>query len=73
MFKIFPKNVTVMFPSGSFKEFFMVSPAVITVFPASKIENEPFWCAGNVPEWQIQNVLEILLIVDHFQKKSGKL
>ena len=28
MFKNFPKNITVMFPSGSFKEFFMVSPAV---------------------------------------------
>ena len=46
---------------------------MIAVFPASKIENEPYWCAGNVPEWQIQNVLEISLIVDHFWKKSGKL
>ena len=37
---------------------------VITVFPASKIENEPYWCARNVPEWEIQNILEISLIVD---------
>ena len=28
MFKIFPKNVTAMFLSGSLKEFFVVSPAV---------------------------------------------
>ena len=28
MFKVFPKNVTVMFLSGSFKDFFVVSPVV---------------------------------------------
>ena len=46
---------------------------MIAVFPASKIENEPYWCARNDPEWQIQNVLEISLIVDHFRRKTGKL
>ena len=71
MFKIFLKNVTVMFLSGSFKEFFVVS--VIAVFPVSKIENEPYWCTRNVPEWQIQNALEILLLVNHFRQKFRKL
>jgi len=34
-----------------------VLSGVITVFPASKIQNEPEQCAGSVPEWHIQNVL----------------
>ena len=38
---------------------------MIAVFSASKIENEPYRCIGNVPEWQIQNALKISLIVDH--------
>ena len=46
---------------------------MIAVSPASKIQNEPEWCAGSVAEWHIQNVLMLPTMVYHFWQNSGKL
>ena len=43
------------------------------MFPASKTQNKPKRCAGNVPEWHIQNVLTFLPMIYQFRKFFGKL
>ena len=39
---------------------------VITVFPVSKTQNKLEQWTQKIPEWHIQNVLEILPMVHHF-------
>ena len=43
------------------------------VSPASKTQNEPERCAGDVPKWHIWDVPIIAAIVYHFWYKMGKL
>jgi len=63
----FPKESTPGVPEWLIWKFLCdVLSGVITVFPASKIQNTPEQCAKSVPRWHIQNVLTISSTMYHF-------
>ena len=61
-----------MYPSGSFTVFLSVYlSGVITVSPARKIQNVPYWCTGDVSKGYILNVFMLATTVVHFWHTSG--